>query len=98
MNNVQTRRVIFAIFFALLMTTLLLMAVKASAVVVEQPDRTVKHLELRYAEPVPTKRHPHRVYFELNDGSAYRYLNSRVCLQANDVPNWICADVYWYAR
>jgi len=98
MTESNRRRVIFAIFFALLMTTLVLMAARASAVVVEQPDRTVKYLELRYAEPVPTKRLPHRVYFELNDGSAYRYPNSRVCLQANDVPNWICADVYWYAR
>lgn len=98
MNPNRSERLAVAAFVVLLLLVLVGMATRAHGVVVEQPDRTVKYLELRYAEPVPTKRHPNKVYFELNNGSAYRYVNSRVCRQANDVPNWICADVYWYAK
>lgn len=70
----------------------------ANGVIVEQADRHVKRVHLTYAEPVGTQRYPHRVYFETNDGAAYRYLNARVCVQANAVPDRICYDAFWYAR
>lgn len=76
----------------------LFLSAPAHAVQVESPVRTVDRLEVVYAEPVPTPRHPYRQYFELNDGSAWRYLNSRVCQQADDVPDRICKTVFWYAR
>lgn len=84
-----------------LLTATLIGASPSTAHVVEAPVRALsagETLELRYVEPVPTARHPHRVYFELNDGSAYRHMNARVCLKSNEVPNDICADVFWYAR
>lgn len=83
---------------ALAASLVLSLADAAAAVQVEQADRTVQRLEVRYAEPVPTKRHPYRAYFELNDGSAWRYLNSRVCMDADKVPDRICKTVFWYAR
>jgi hypothetical protein len=77
---------------------LLFLSAPAHAGQVEQADRTVERLEVRYAEPVPTKRHPYRAYFELNDGSSFRYLNSRVCMAGDKVPDRICKTVFWYAR
>lgn len=83
---------------ALAASLVLSLADAAAAVQVEEADRTVERLEVRYVEPVPTKRFPHRAYFELNDGSSWRYLNSRICIQADKVPNRICKTVFWYAR
>lgn len=77
---------------------LFLSAGPAVAGQIEEADRTVERLEVRYAEPVPTKRHPYRAYFELNDGSSFRYLNSRVCMAGDKVPDRICKTVFWYAR
>lgn len=71
---------------------------RAEAGVVEQPDRTVNRVAVRYVEPVPTVAHPWRVYFETNDGGTYRYFNSLLCISADDVPDRICRTVFWYAR
>lgn len=101
LTNMSTRAYaafIMGVFTITFLVTCFLMAGAASAHVVEEADRTVDRVVLTYAEPVPTKRHPHRVYYELNDGSAYRHMNARLCLRSNEVPNRICGDVFWYAR
>lgn len=81
------------IVLSFLVGTLLAMS-PASAGIIESPDREVKRPVLTYAEPMPTARHPHRVYFELTDGSAYRYVNYRVCIQAADVYGMICVRAF----
>lgn len=76
----------------------LAVAAPAHAGQIEQPDRTVDRVEVRYAEPFPTKRHPNRHYFEMNDGSTFRFKGNRACEQADLVPDRVCHTVFWYAR
>lgn len=73
-------------------------AVKANAVMIEAPERTVANLHVVYAEPIPARGKETRVYFELNDGSAWGYRGYGPCARANKVPNRICRTVFWYAR
>jgi hypothetical protein len=70
----------------------------AHAVQVEAPETTVSRVEVVYAEPVPTERHPRRHYFETNDGAAYRYITYGTCSRADLVPDRVCRTVFWYAR
>jgi len=99
MSNRAYAALITIIFMVVFLVTLFMMAAGgASAVVVEAPDRVVEQVELTYAEPVPTRRLPYRVYFETNDGAAYRYVNYRVCARANEVTNTICQFAFWPGR
>lgn len=70
----------------------------AEAAPIEGADRIVDRPVLTYAEAVGTARHPHRVYFELNDGSTYRYINYRICVQSADVFAMICVRAFAEAR
>ncbi len=90
-----------AIFFALLIITvgwLIANMGDAHADQIEPASRTVERVEVTYAEPIPTPAHKTRAYFELNDGSAWVYVNYLRCAGANKVPNRACQTVFWYAR
>lgn len=97
----KTHRRVMAAFLAVLALalTLTLTAMGEShAVMIEAPSRTVTHLEVTYAEPMPAAGHETRAYFELNDGSAWGYRGYGPCARADKVPNRICRTVFWYAR
>jgi len=88
-------------FLILFIVTLGMLAVseRADAGLIEGPDREVIHgLQVTYAEPIPSDRFHSRHYFELNDGSAWRYPNYRACARWDRLPNRICKTVFWYAR
>jgi hypothetical protein len=79
--------------------TLLGITSPANATQLEGPDREVINgLSVQYNEFIPSRQYPNRRYFELNDGSAWRYLHYGACAKADRLPNRICKTVFWYAR
>lgn len=84
------------LLLAVLSATLL--ATPAHAGQIEKSVRDVKHVHVVYAEPFPTKVHPNRQYFELNDGRTFIYKGTGACLRDNRVRDQICVTVFWYAR
>lgn len=82
---------------------LALLAASATLIVIALPDSATAEqieparVEVVYAEPVPNDRFPNRTYFELSDGSTYRFVTYRACTKS-DLPTRVCKTVFWYAR